>query len=44
MANTELGGSFKKAILAWVDPAADPTKGVEQASVILKVMVKKVFY
>lgn len=32
MAKAELGGNFKKAVLAWVDPAADPTKGVEQAS------------
>jgi len=35
MAKAELGGNFKKAVLAWVDLVADPTKGVEQASLWL---------
>lgn len=30
MAKAELGGHFKEAVLAWVDAAADPTKGIEQ--------------
>lgn len=30
MAKAELRGHFKEAVLAWVDIAADPTKGVEQ--------------
>lgn len=29
MAKAELRGHFKEAVLAWVDAAADPTKGVE---------------
>ena len=29
MAKSELRGHFKEAVLAWVDAAADPTKGVE---------------
>lgn len=32
MAKAELGGRFKDAVLAWVDPVADPTKGLEQVS------------
>lgn len=32
MAKTELGGHFKEAVLAWVDPVADPTKGLEQVN------------
>lgn len=30
MARAELGGNFMHAVLAWVDPAVDPTQGVEQ--------------
>lgn len=30
MANAELRGHFKEAVLAWIDPTADPTGGVEQ--------------
>lgn len=30
MANSELGGHFKEAVLAWIDPLVDPTQGVEQ--------------
>lgn len=32
MAKAELGGRFRDAVLAWVDPVADPTKGLEQVS------------
>lgn len=34
MAKAELGGHFEEAVLAWVDTAADPTKGVEQVNFI----------
>ena len=30
LAKAELGGNFKEAVLAWVDPVADPTGGLEQ--------------
>lgn len=35
LAKSELGGNFKKAVLAWINPTADPTQGVEQVRWLL---------
>lgn len=32
LAKAELGGHFKEAVLSWIDPVADPTRGLEQVN------------